>query len=272
MKRRMILAIAVAVLTAFFSQPMHADQATVPKPGPYTVTVPNVIGMTYEQAAKAFNAAGCTMSSIAFEETSSQSQVGKVSKQSIAAGQKFSNKSPMVALTILASKDPAVNKLSFKIKMAAGESSFTGTGNINHLVVKDQATITVTNAKLPLLDIGSTDYMVAAGIHSFGGFLVGSSQPANEFTVVTNTPGSATVTFRDAMGKAGRIDVVVVAPPPPVPAACKNSSGKALQDCIKMQNMQTIQDKIKDTNDAIRKNREKTAIEVNKPIRDLLTN
>jgi hypothetical protein len=271
MKKRMILAIAVAVLAVCFSLPSQAGQPSVPKPGPFTVTVPNVVGMTYEQAVKAFNAAGCTMSLVSFEDTSNQSQVGRISKQSIPAGQKFSNKSPEVALTILASKDPAANKLSFKIKTATGESSFTGTGSVNNLTANDRPTVTVTNAKLPLFANGSTDYKVAIGLHSFPVFMGGNSQPENEFTIIPASPGSATITFRDAIGKAGRIDVVVVAPPPQVPAACRNTSGKALQDCIKAQNTQVIQNKIKADEDMMRKNREKTAMDANKSMRDLLT-
>jgi len=94
MKKRLIL--AVAVLAVCFSLPAQAQQ----------VAVPNVVGMTTDQAVKALEAIGLR-GPINFEMTPNQAQGGKVSKQSIAAGQRIVKGSPVV-LTAYMYQAPAV--------------------------------------------------------------------------------------------------------------------------------------------------------------------
>ncbi len=95
MKNRLTIALFV-VLVVFFVLPVQAQQ----------VAVPNVVGMPTDQAVKALEAVGLR-GPINFEMTPNQAQGGKVSKQSIAAGQKIAKGNPVV-LTAYMYQAPAV--------------------------------------------------------------------------------------------------------------------------------------------------------------------
>lgn len=95
MKNRFMIALFV-VLAVSFALPVQAQQ----------VAVPNVVGMPTDQAVKALEAIGLR-GPINFEMTPNQAQGGKVSKQSIAAGQKIAKGSPVV-LTAYMYQAPAV--------------------------------------------------------------------------------------------------------------------------------------------------------------------
>ena len=77
MNKRLIFFVAV-VLAVCFALPVQAQQQ---------VTVPNVVGMTTDQAVKTLEAVGLR-GPIGFEVTANQAQHGKVTKQNPAAGQK----------------------------------------------------------------------------------------------------------------------------------------------------------------------------------------
>jgi beta-lactam-binding protein with PASTA domain len=96
MKKRMILAIAVTVLAVCFSLPAQAQQ----------VTIPNVVGMTADQAVKVLEGIGLK-APVTLEPTSNQAQAGKVTKQNPAAGQK-SVKGAAVVLTAYTYQSPTV--------------------------------------------------------------------------------------------------------------------------------------------------------------------
>jgi beta-lactam-binding protein with PASTA domain len=95
MKKRFIFTVAV-LMAVFFSLPAQAQQ----------VAVPNVVGMTTDQAVKTLEAAGLR-GPISFEMTSNQAQHGKVTKQNPAAGQK-TVKGSGVVLTAYMYQPPAV--------------------------------------------------------------------------------------------------------------------------------------------------------------------
>jgi beta-lactam-binding protein with PASTA domain len=95
MKNIFVLAVAALAL-AVFAVPAQAQQ----------VTVPNVVGMTTDQAVKTLEAAGLR-GPIGFEVTANQAQHGKVTKQNPAAGQK-AVKGSGVVLTAYMYQAPAV--------------------------------------------------------------------------------------------------------------------------------------------------------------------
>ena len=95
MKNIFVLTVAALAL-AVFAVPAQAQQ----------VTVPNVVGMTTDQAVKTLEAVGLR-GPIGFEVTANQAQHGKVTKQNPAAGQK-AVKGSGVVLTAYMYQAPAV--------------------------------------------------------------------------------------------------------------------------------------------------------------------
>ncbi len=86
MKRGFVPAIAVLVLIFFFTLPLQAQQA---------VPVPNVVGLSVDQAIKALESAGLR-GPVNYEMTTNQAQANKISKQNPAAGQKAAKGSAVV--------------------------------------------------------------------------------------------------------------------------------------------------------------------------------
>jgi eukaryotic-like serine/threonine-protein kinase len=108
MKNRWMIVLFIS-LALCFAIPAYAQQ----------VVVPNVVGMPTDQAVKALEAIGLR-GPINFEMTPNQAQAGKVSKQSIAAGQKIAKGSPVV-LTAGMYQAPAVKvTVSPAVKEAFG--------------------------------------------------------------------------------------------------------------------------------------------------------
>ena len=110
MKNIFVLTVAALAL-AVFAVPAQAQQ----------VTVPNVVGMTTDQAVKTLEAVGLR-GPIGFEMTANQAQHGKVTKQNPAAGQK-AVKGSGVVLTAYMHQAPAVKvTVAPNVKEAFGET------------------------------------------------------------------------------------------------------------------------------------------------------